>query len=240
MGSLQGQVLGVTGAGGGLGQALTAAAAAAGMQVVRFGRRDADYALDLADPAWGEAEAAALVAAAAARAGPFDAWVNLAGADILSEPWRSRPYADRLEYLWRVDVRGTMLLSRAVLPHLNPRGRPQILNVAWDRACTGMAGPFGELYAAAKAAIIGFSRSLALSVGPRVRVNVLAPGWVRTRWADSLPEARRRALAARMRAGRWQEPADLAAVIVALLAMPPDVFQGQVFYLDGGDVLGGG
>ena len=59
-----------------------------------------------------------------------------------------------------------------------------IVNMGWDQAETGMEGDSGELFAAAKGAVMTFSRSLALSFAPKVRVNCLAPGWVRTAWGQ--------------------------------------------------------
>jgi 3-oxoacyl-[acyl-carrier protein] reductase len=62
------------------------------------------------------------------------------------------------------------------------QGRGVILNIGWDQSDRGMEGDSGELFAAAKNAVMGFSRSLAVSLAPHVRVNCIAPGWIRTAW----------------------------------------------------------
>ena len=69
--------------------------------------------------------------------------------------------------------------------------------MGWDQAETGMEGDSGELFAASKGAIMAFSRSLALSLAPAVRVNCLAPGWIRTAWGEGASRALAGARAAR-------------------------------------------
>ena len=64
-----------------------------------------------------------------------------------------------------------------------------IVNMGWDQAETGMEGDSGELFAAAKGGGDGFTRSLALRLAPEVRVNCLAPGWIRTAWGETASEA---------------------------------------------------
>ena len=64
-----------------------------------------------------------------------------------------------------------------------------IINMSWDHVLTGMAGPNPQLYAAVKGGVLAFSKSLARSVAPRVRVNVLAPGWIETSFGAGANEA---------------------------------------------------
>ena len=61
--------------------------------------------------------------------------------------------------------------------------------MGWDQADTGMEGDSGELFAAAKGAVMAFSKSLALSLAPEVRVHCLAPGWIRTAWGEGASAA---------------------------------------------------
>ncbi len=109
-----------------------------------------------------------------------------------------------------------------------------ILNMGWDQAETGMAGDSGELFAAVKGAVMAATRSLAKSLAPHVRVNCLAPGWIRTEWgrnasAEWQERARRESLL-----GRWGEPEDVARV-ACFLASPAAAFiNGQIIHINGG------
>ena len=106
----------------------------------------------------------------------IDIWVNNAGADVLTPPHGDLSFADKLALLWKVDVQGTILLSRAIGRRMRDHGRGGVIvNLGWDQAETGMAGDSGELFAATKAAVMAFSRSLAKSLAPAVRVNCVAP-----------------------------------------------------------------
>ena len=67
---------------------------------------------------------------------------------------------------------------------MKEQGAGAIVTMGWDQAETGMEGDSGELFAATKGAVMAFTRSLALSLAPEVRVNALAPGWIRTAWGD--------------------------------------------------------
>ncbi len=148
----------VTGAASGIGRALARRFAEAGASVLvhtRSNRVGAEQVLaelrslapsgvapspmpwlaDLGDP---EACAALVRAAWAER--PVDAWVNNAGADILTGEARDWSFERKLERLYAVDLRGTMLLSRAVGDLMRERGRGVIVNIGWDQAATGMEG----------------------------------------------------------------------------------------------------
>ena len=109
-----------------------------------------------------------------------------------------------------------------------------ILNMGWDQAESGMEGDSGEMFAAVKGAVMAASQSLAKSLAPEVRVNCLAPGWIRTDWgrnasAEWQERARRESLL-----GRWGEPEDVARV-ACFLASPAAAFiNGQIVHINGG------
>ena len=97
---------------------------------------------------------------------------------------------EKLDLLLSVDLRGTMLASWAAaeLMREQPEGGV-IINMSWDRVLQGMEGENPELFAAVKGGVLGFSRSLARSVAPKIRVNVIAPGWIETAFGADAPAA---------------------------------------------------
>ena len=117
--------------------------------------------------------------------GPIDIWINNAGVDTLTGEAARWTFERKLEALWAVDVQATVFLSRAVGRRMKERGRGRIINIGWDQADTGMEGDSGQLFATAKSAVMAFTKSLALSLAPEVRVNCVAPGWIRTAWGET-------------------------------------------------------
>ena len=113
-----------------------------------------------------------------------DIWVNNAGADVLTESAAEAPFDEKLSRLWQLDVQATIRLSRVAGQKMKRSGGGVILNMGWDQAAHGMGGDSGEMFAAAKGAVMAFSKSLAHSLAPEVRVNCLAPGWIRTAWGQ--------------------------------------------------------
>jgi 3-oxoacyl-[acyl-carrier protein] reductase len=165
---------------------------------------------------------------------PIDAWINNAGADVLTGDAAQWPFEAKLESLWRVDVVATLRLSRRVGNLMRKRGRGVIVNMGWDQAETGMAGDSGEIFAATKGAVMAATRSLAKSFAPKVRVNCLAPGWIQTEWgrnasAQWQERARRESLMQ-----RWGTPEDVAHVACFLVSPAAAFINGQVISINGG------
>ena len=119
---------------------------------------------------------------------------------------------------------------------MKQQGSGVVLTVGWDQAETGMEGDSGELFSATKGAVMAFSRSLALSLAPEVRVNVLAPGWIKTAWGDSAPEAWHDRVIRETPQRRWGTPEDVAAVARFLVSPQAEFLTGQVFRVNGGAV----
>jgi 3-oxoacyl-[acyl-carrier protein] reductase len=165
-----------------------------------------------------------------------DIWVNNAGADVLTGADAVRPYAEKLQQLFEVDVRGTMLLSREIGQRMKSRGRGVILNIGWDQADQGMAGDSGELFSATKNAIIGFTKALALSLAPEVRVNAIAPGWIRTAWGHQAGPKWQQRVLAETPLRRWGEPDDVARLARFLVSDDAAYLTGQVINANGGAV----
>ena len=119
-----------------------------------------------------------------------DVWVNNAGADILTGEGAAQTDVEKLDDVLDVDLRGTILCSWQVARRMRAQGGGVILNVSWDHVLTGAPGRPAEIYAAAKGGILAFSKCLARSFAPEVRVNVLAPGWIATAFAAGLAGGR--------------------------------------------------
>ncbi len=238
----------VTGSTGGIGRAAALELAAAGAAVLVHGRQSHSAAQAVADEisqAGGEAAVAmadladhasheALVERAWNWRGKVDIWMNNAGADVLTGEAARWPFERKLEQLWRVDVTGTMRLARLAGSRMKANGGGTIINVGWDQAEMGMAGDSGELFAAVKGAIMAFSRSLARSLAPEVRVNCVAPGWIKTSWGDQASEAWQRRAVCESLLARWGAPEDVARA-VRFLASPASSFvTGQILNVNGG------
>ena len=147
-----------------------------------------------------------LIDAAWACFGGVDIWVNNAGVDLLTGARAKLPYADKLEALLNVDVRSSVLLSKMVGERMSAQGGGTVLNVGWDQSDRGMGGDSGELFSTAKNAIMGFTRSLAVSLAPDVRVNCIAPGWIRTAWGEQASEPWQQRVLQETPLARWGTP----------------------------------
>lgn len=184
-------------------------------------------------------------------AGRIDAWINNAGGDVLTGPWSSRSIEDKLSYLMKVDLTASLLLSRLVGEKMktafdtaNAQASPSkplfnnghfsILNMGWDQAIQGMSGESGELFSTTKGAIMSMSRSLAQSLAPAVRVNCLAPGWIKTDWGNEASEywdkrAKRESLM-----NRWGQPEDVAEAAHFLCSDAAQFISAQTLCINGG------
>lgn len=178
-----------------------------------------------------------LVQQAHAQLGRIDIWVNNAGADILTGSLARLDDRTKLESLLAVDLCGTMACCWEIAPLMQqqPQGGV-ILNMSWSRALTGMTGRNPELFAAAKAGVIGFSKCLARNLAPGVRVNVLAPGWIETMFAyEYMPDDYRQAVLNGIPLSRMGRPGDIAAAAVFLAAEDSAYITGHVLNVDGGE-----
>jgi 3-oxoacyl-[acyl-carrier protein] reductase len=164
----------------------------------------------------------------------IDMWVNNAGADVLTGSPAGWSFARKLEQLWQVDVMATIRVGRDVGVRMRRRGHGVIVNMGWDQAECGMAGDSGEMFATTKGAIMAFTRSLAKSLAPEVRVNCLAPGWIRTTWGRGASEAWQRRARDESLLGRWGTPEDVARVCRFLVSPAAAIVTGQIVQINGG------
>jgi 3-oxoacyl-[acyl-carrier protein] reductase len=116
------------------------------------------------------------------------------------------------------------------------RGRGVILNMGWDQAETGMEGDSGQLFAATKAAVMAFTRCLALSLAPEVRVNCLAPGWIRTAWGEKASDIWQARVLRETPLARWGTPDDVAHAACWLASPAAQFITGQIVRINGGAV----
>lgn len=168
--------------------------------------------------------------------GGVDIWVNNAGVDLLTGERKEWSYERKLQALFEVDVRGTVLLSKLVGERMQQAGSGVILNIGWDQADRGMEGDSGELFSVAKNAIMGFSRSLALSLAPQVRVNCIAPGWIRTAWGEHASEVWQERVRRETPLHCWGEPEDIAKLARYVCSSEARYLTGQVFNANGGAI----
>jgi len=234
--SLRGKIAAVTGARSGIGRAIAVAFAAAGAELVLVGRGDQ---ASIAECAPG----ARLVAADLAGPDQVDRAADaLAGVDILVNNAGMITRADALETLmsdWRrtlaVNLDAVFALSQRVAGPMVERGAGKIINVASVLSFQG--GIRVPAYTASKHAIVGLTRALANELAPRgVQVNAIAPGYIRTDNTIPLQEDAQRseAIVARIPAGRWGDPADIAGAAVFLASAASDYVNGTVLAVDGG------
>ena len=135
-----------------------------------------------------------------------------------------------------VHLRGTFLVTHSVLPLMYKQGHGRIINTASQLAYLGAPGV--SAYIAAKAGIIGFSRSLAREIGSRnVRVNCVAPGTTQTPILDSVPPDVLKQVTAAIPVGKLATPDQIAPAYVFLASKDGDHFQGQCISPNGGDVF---
>jgi len=251
--SLAGKVVLVTGASTGIGRATALACAQAGAdvavtyatnqagaedtaeQIRALGRRAQVLRADVTDAA----AVAALASDARAAFGRVDVWINNAGADILTDAAARLTWIEKLDRLLSVDLRGTVVASWAAVELMRAQDTGGvILNMAWDHvAAGGMTGEYAQVFCAAKGGVYSFSRVLARSVAPHIRVNVLAPGWVETAYGAVLDPAVKQRITKAIPLQRWGRPEEVAAAAVFLACDSAGYITGQMLMINGGDVI---
>lgn len=238
---LDGKIALVTGASSGIGVAIAQALHGQGAHVVLSGRREAELSAlaaelgerarvavaDLAEPQ----AAAALVEGVEATEGRLDILVNNAGFTRDRLALRMEP--EDWNAVLEVDLNAPFQLARASLRGMLKRRSGRIISIASIVGVTGNAGQTN--YSAAKAGLIGMSKSLAQEVASRnVTVNVVAPGFIDTPMTQKLSQAQRDGLTGRIPLGRMGVSADVAAAVAYLAADEAGWVTGTTLHVNGG------
>ncbi len=207
-----------------------AAAEATAGEVAALGRRVMHRSLDIAD-----VEAARAFAEAAAETlGPIDILFNNAGMNI-RKPFEAYTESE-FDRVIAVHMKGMFFVAQAVYPAMAARGRGVIINVASQMGLKGGAGAVP--YCAAKAGIIGFTRALAWEAAPRgVRVNAIAPGPIDTDLVRQNSQDWQDAFKARLPAGRFGRPEEIAATALLLAGPDGGFYVGACLSPNGGDIM---
>ena len=240
--SLQGEVVLVTGASRGIGAAIADTLAAQGAKVIGTATSEAGASaisermaslggvgkvLNVTDGAAVEA----LIDSINAEFGTISILVNNAG--ITRDQLLMRMKDEDWSAILDTNLSSVFRTSKAVMRSMMKARKGRIINIASVIGVTGNAGQAN--YAAAKAGIIGFSKSIAKEVGSRgITVNVIAPGFIETDMTQALPEAQKELMMGQIALGRFGAPQDIADA-VAFLASPAAAYiTGQTLHVNGG------
>jgi len=237
----------VTGASSGIGRAIAETYAAEGAVVLLTHRASAERAREVAEGIGEHAHVLQadlatreacerLVAEAYDVLGHVDVWVNNAGADVLTGEAEDWEWERKLDLLLAVDLKGTITCSYAAGERMRERGGA-IVNMSWDHVTTGMAGGNPELFAAVKGGVLSFSKSLARSLAPEVRVNVLCPGWIETSFGEHADRDFYNSIAESTPLQRWGRPRDVAGTALYLASPRAAFVTGQAINVNGGVVM---
>jgi 3-oxoacyl-[acyl-carrier protein] reductase len=234
----------VTGSTRGIGLAIARALHAAGAKVAIVGRDSARaqaVASELGERASGfacdvarEPEVTAAIAAAEAALGPVDILVNNAG--LTRDNILLRLSLEDWDAVLAANLSGAFYATRAVIKGMMKRRWGRIVNVT---SIVGLTGNKGQAnYAASKAGLIGFTKSVAKEYASRgILANCVAPGFIETDMTAALPEEARATLLEDIALGRLGQPADVAGAVLFLASDLSGYITGQVLVVDGGMVI---
>lgn len=244
----RGQVVVVTGSSSGIGRQMAVRFATAGADVLIHAGQRRELAEEFAEELRDEGRSVAVLCADFSDFKGQDAfyeevfrwrervdvWINNAGVDVLTGELSEKSFEEKLERLWSVDVIASVRLSRRAGAAMKASGGGVLLNVGWDQAELGMEGDSGQMFSTTKGAVMSFTRSLAKTLAPQVRVNCLAPGWIRTRWGEEASDYWQRRAREESLLDRWGTPQDVAEMALFLASPAARFITGQTIAVNGG------
>lgn len=245
MGMLDGKAALVTGGSRGIGKAIVQSFAEAGAHVAFTYRSSAAAAEAFKDELSGRGftvlpfqsdatsfkEAATVVEAVVARLGHLDILVNNAG--ITKDTLLLRMSEEDWDSVIETNLKGVFNFTKAAIRPMMSQRSGKIINISSIVGITGNAGQTN--YAASKAGIIGFTKSIAKELGSRnIQVNVVAPGYVDTDMTGVLTPEQKKALTDMIPLKRTARPEDVASVVRFLASGDSDYMTGQTVRVDGG------
>jgi 3-oxoacyl-[acyl-carrier protein] reductase len=241
---LSGRTAFVTGSTRGIGLAIARALYDAGAKVAIVGRdqeRARSVAAELGDRAAGvvcdvaqAAQVEAAITTAEAALGPIDILVNNAG--VTRDNILLRLSAEDWDAVLDPNLKGAFLTTKAVIKGMMKRRSGRIINIS---SIVGLTGNKGQAnYAASKAGLIGFTKSVAKEYASRnILVNCIAPGFIETDMTHDLPSEARASLLEEIALGRLGRPEDVAGTVLFLASDLAGYITGQVLVVDGGMVI---
>jgi 3-oxoacyl-(acyl-carrier-protein) reductase len=244
MGELTGKACLVTGASRGIGRAIAlelgrqgasvavgftnneAAAQDVAAEIAKSGGESFAFGCDVQDPA----AIAPAVAGIVERFGKIDVLVNNAG--ITRDRSLAKMSPEEWDAVIQTNLSSVFHLTSRVLPHMVEAKYGRIVNIS---SVIGLHGNFGQAnYAAAKAGIIGFTKSAALELARKgITVNAIAPGFIETEMIAAMPDEVRARILEKIPMGRFGRPEEIAQVVTFLVSQG-DYITGQVIAIDGG------
>ncbi len=245
MADLQGKACLVTGGSRGIGRAIALelgrhgasvavgyasnadAAEAVVTEITKSGGQAFAFGLDVADPATIEAAVASVVE----HFGTIDILVNNAG--ITRDRSLAKMSPEEWDAVISTNLSSVFHLTSRVLPIMVKAGSGRIVNIS---SVIGLHGNFGQAnYAAAKAGIVGFTKSAALELARKgITVNAIAPGFIETEMIAAMPDEVRATILAKIPMGRFGRPEEIAQAVAYLVSSSGDYITGQVISIDGG------